>query len=789
MNSKNIIAGVVAASAIALNANAGTVAYWPLAYENGVRTTTETVFPNHGDGGAMDAVPSSRQGASWIEGNDYCPQGTNAFPSGYGVYDPISGTNAAAATGLYFHKTTLNGYAGALRVVDPSPLRLTTFTVECFIRMPPPQQYEWNCIAVMPAQLPGGNKQPANYESWGIRVVDRDRIDVRFSIDHGTVSANVSDNKMVSIYPSNIYDERWHHVAFSVDGTKVKVFWDYALVTEADLSANVWYNPGMDLFIGNTPQTGGPFGGSIAHFRISDAALNPPSFLHFVRTERASDEDPDSLLHIDFEPPDSLSATEGIFNDAAVAPAPHRYGADVLLRTVAVATPFSQVYAGLLDETGRASSYCSSNATKQTANGQVRGYIAWQPPEDVFTNSSFTVECCYKTARQLGPYIPLVRRLGGSNVQFNLGLSGGGMDGHLTAAVIQRDGGVKMVIDSVRSDDCQWHHAAFVFDRARGKLQLFRDYEPIGSVDCPNKALIATDTPIYMGGGFDNQGDFRPYNGAIDNVRITMRALNVGEFLRSDNAALSGKTLAWTSFDNTLESSTSAALANGVAMAAQAGGTVPSYEAIPGGSSMRIEDGSGNMLRQGNLAALSFSTGVVKYADNLLLPLLKDQTVEFLVKAGAQAPFAGIVRCNFDRSSADDPVWALSAAESGSGTMLRVRCTISGDDSWNTHGIDEDTGVVAFDGRWHHIALTLSQDGGRATASIYKDYETTPSWTRTVSGSFYYGLGYAPVWIGTSSSTTAFFNGQIDELRVSRGILTSDEFLRRGKMGMMLLFR
>ena len=785
-----MIGSVVTVAAIALNVNARTVAYWPLAYENGVRTTTQTVFANHGDGGPMNAVPSSRLGASYIVGDDHCPQGINAFPSGYGVYDPVSGMNVAATTGLYFHKTSLNGYAGALRVADPSPLRLTKFTVECFIRMSPTQLYnEWNCIAVMPAQLPGGNSQPVNYESWGLRVVDRNRIDVRFSQNHGTVSANVSDNKTVSIYPDDVYDGRWHHVAFSVNGTKVRVYWDYTWLAEADLSANVWYTSGMDLFIGNTPQTGGPFGGSIAHFRISDEALNPPSFLHFARTERASDEDPDTLLHIDFEPPDLLPATEGIFNDAAVAPAPHRYGADVLLRTVTAATPFPQVYAGLLDETGRASSYCSSNATKIVTAGEVRGYLAWQPPEDVFTNSSFTVECCYKTAGQLGPFIPLIRRLGGSNVQFNLGLSGDHMVGRLTAAVIQRNGEVKSVIDSIRSDDSEWHHAAFVFDRVRGKLQLFRDYEPVGSVDCPNKALIATDTPIYMGGGFDNQGNFKPYDGAIDNVRITMRALNVGEFLRSDNVALSGKTLVWTSFDNTLESSTSAALANGVAMAAQAGGTVPSYEAIPDGSLMRIEDGSGNVLRQGNLAALSFSTGVVKYTDNLLLPLLKDLTVEFLVKADPQTTYAGIVRCNFDRNSAVDPVWALSAGESGSGTMLRVRCMISDGDSLNEYGINEDTGVVAFDGRWHHIALTLHQDGGQATASLYKDYEATPSWTKTVSGSFCYGLGYAPIWIGTSSSTTAFFNGQIDELRVSRGILTPDEFLRRGKMGLKILFR
>ena len=106
--------GALAVAAVALNATAGVVAYWPLAYENGVRTTTETVFANQGEGGTLNAVPSSRYGASWIQGSDYCPQGTNAFPVGYGIYDPVSGTNIAGETGLYFHKISLDGYAAAL---------------------------------------------------------------------------------------------------------------------------------------------------------------------------------------------------------------------------------------------------------------------------------------------------------------------------------------------------------------------------------------------------------------------------------------------------------------------------------------------------------------------------------------------------------------------------------------------------------------------------------------------------------------------------------------------------
>ena len=787
--SASVVAGAM------LPVAASTVAYWPLAYENGVRTTTATVFANQGDGGTLDAVPSSRSGASWVSGSDYCPQGIDAFPAGYGVYDPVSGTNAAAATGLYFHKINLNGNAGALRVADPAALRLKTFTVECFVRMQQgTDQGNWNCVAVMPGQLKNGGTTIKNCDSWGLRVVANNKMSVRFTKSGYTFNGDVisGTNKTIEFYTTGIWDGRWHHVAFSVndDTKKVMTFFDYALSNEDSLDESVWYNSGEDLFIGNTPQTPGPFGGSIAHFRISDEALDPPSFLHFTRTERAADEDPDVLLHLNFEPPAGLASTQGFFNDAAIGPAVHHWGAQTIPQTIAADTPFSTVYSSLLDETGRTSAYCMTNATGYRSNGEiVKRYVAWQPPEDVFSNASFTVECCYKTTGQLGNYIPLVRRLGGYNVQFNIGFGGGGNVGKLSAATVPgATGSTVSVVDTIRTDDGQWHHAAVVFDRARSTMTLFRDYEPVSSPTYTG-IVAPTNTPIYIGGGYDNTGAYRPYDGMIDNVRITMRALTVGEFLRSDHATPSGKTIAWASFDNALDATAPAcAFTNGIASAAATGGTVPSYLAFPGGDSIRIEDGSENVLRHGNLASLFCATSVVKYADNLLLPLVKDQTIEFRVKADPQEKFTDIVRCNLYRNTAPIPVWGLSGGELD-GRVLRFRCALVGTSYFEEAGMNEDTGVVAFDGKWHHIALTLSQADGKVTASIYKDYEATPSWTKTKAGQLCYGAGYASVWLGASSSTTAFFNGQIDELRISRGILTPDEFLRHGKRGLTICIK
>ena len=246
------------------------------------------------------------------------------------------------------------------------------------------------------------------------------------------------------------------------------------------------------------------------------------------------------------------------------------------------------------------------------ATGGANNYLAWQPPEDVFSNT------------------------------------------------VPGDAGSQpAIVDSARSDDGAWHHAALVFDRGRGTMTLFRDYGLVGQTAYTG-VVAPTDKPIYIGGGYANDGSFKAFNGLVDNVRVTTRALAVGEFLRPDHATPSGKTIAWASFDNALEATAPCwALTDGVASAAAAAGAAPSYAAP--GAGERVEDGAGNVLRAANLAVLSCATGVVKYAENALLPLVREMTVEFLVRAGVQTTYAGIVRCNRDRDSADVPVWGLSA--------------------------------------------------------------------------------------------------------------------------------
>lgn len=791
--------GFSVAAAGLLHVHAKTVAWWPLAAEEGVRTTTETTLVNKTSPGTLDAHPISMVGAAIVDGGESCPVGTAAFPSGWGVWDPETRTVETGATGLFFKKTSLAGKAGALRVADPSALRLQTFTFEVFVKMDEgTDKSEWNCIAVMPGRLKTtSGADVLNYDSWAIRVTAANKFRLRFTkpsaaaTDLVDVSAHNLACEVAVGNPGGLYDGRWHHLAFVVSQSdkKAHAYYDYVYMNSVNLPDGLSYGA-EDLFIGSTPQTTGPFGGSLAHMRISDTVLAPNEFLQL--TDIAGEAE-DVVLHADFETPSGLSSQSN-------APLNRARGGLLLTERDASGKPIAVEETAPATETTYASRVAAdgvANSRSLVCGGTSKTYAKFTPDGNTdFQRSSFTVECFYRTV-QTAMYVPLVRRRGGSNVQFNLGF--GAVAGKLSATVFEyysssdKDG-AKVVNDTEATNDGQWHHAALVVDSVAKRMTLFRDGRPIGSQDY-NGTLVAHTTPVCIG-GIDTDGS-AAFDGNIDDVRITMRALKPGEFLSGSHFDVTQPTLGWVGFEGSVNGLVpDGVLTGGVAEKATADGTEPAF--VAHGRNPRLIDGNGAVLREDNVKSLALDKGVVKYPDNVLLPLIPEQTVEFFVKGGAQAQYAGLVRCNADRDSANVPVWAISAsgdAASGQCKKLRIRCATQAEDGKiNESAVNEDTPAVFGDYRWHHVALTLKQsldaDGKRQTElALYMDYSSEPVWTKTVLGSLYYGSGYAGVWLGASSSATAFFKGRIDELRVSRGILKPAQFLRFAKNGLAIVIR
>ena len=532
---------IVAASAILpLATMATTVAYWPLAGENGVRTTDSTVFSNEGSGGTMDAVPVVvRNYYGRQEGDvEFLPVGTNAFPTAYGVYDPVAKANKAAATGLNFDSWSMKDnwwtaqyiaiYSGCLKVSDAEALKLPTFTVECFVMPATGRNGYTQCLAVMPMSVVvDGSKQVVGKESWGIRFTNQNRPYLAYSYVAGGTTNYV--NTTPSSGTKVPFDNRWHHLAFSVDRTTLKIYIDYVLEYTQTLSGEVVYDQDADLFIGGGTFPKQSYYGSMAHFRVSDEALTPDKFLHFTRTERAADEANDVALHINFETVDGISMNNIVFNQAATGSAVHLSDTNKTTYAEFDADVYTnKLYGSRRDFKGFAN---AKSFRKKNKDSTGEPYLAWLPDDDVFHDSSFTVEMFVKIANGYFPqWTQLFKRnyenqSNANAMQFWIGNNSG-------AGILYNGFYSGGITDSARIDDANWHHIAVVFDKATNKLRYYRDWQQVGVDTSITETIKESNTPIYILG----HGTAYGYMGRIDEVRITKRALSVKEFLTPECA-------------------------------------------------------------------------------------------------------------------------------------------------------------------------------------------------------------------------------------------------------------
>ena len=122
--------------------------------------------------------------------------------------------------------------------------------------------------------------------------------------------------------------------------------------------------------------------------------------------------------------------------------------------------------------------------------------------------------------------------------------------------------------------------------------------------------------------------------------------------------------------------------------------------------------------------------------------------------------------------------WALYMG-SGGKLVLRLNAQIYGygKDPYGTYRIN--------DGKWHHVAFTYSATEGKAR--VYVDYQLDQTYS-TGGGAIEYDASttdpnYHALWIGGTACWDKSwggrgFPGDIDELRISDAVLTSDKFLR-----------
>ena len=825
LNNREKIIGVFSRTAMAFAivlawcgaASASTVAYWPLNYTAAERTTTQTDLTNLGTATELVARPISMIGGTIQEGSSAsCPVGTNAFPTGFAVYDPVTSNTLDAATALHFHlpdNRDTEG-SGAIRVSNTAALRLTTFTVEFFIRIR--QQYtatqmgQYHAVAVMPRILRNGDVVVRNCDSWGIRFSSWDGSayppSLHFRFSNATYSfqsgdpgvINTTDYKNLIVKYPDLNDGDWHHVALTVNGTSLIVYIDYRPIMNEEMSqggfqlANPVSYGTEDLYIGAVPAGAQPFGGDLAHFRISDKVLNAAELLRPVRSARAPDEADDVYLHMSFEQEPGFAA--GMYFDRTGSQKVIQRRSGQITPKLDANTCARAIRPSLTNAVAAVNTTSFNNAPLIDANS----YLEIRPTSDPFPTSSYTVECFYR-AKTINEFstasIPLVRRLfnAAGNMQFQLALLYN--DWALCGSVRQagHTSGTS-ILDITPSATNVWHHAAFVVDSDKKIMRLFHDYARVAEQSISAKTASAppsTDTCLVIAGAPRGGQSNISLNGWVDDVRITLRALEPGEFLSKGYFNPAERTLAWMSFDNG-DLNGGPGLTNGVASAGN-GGSQPTFPAYPGNTYF-VMDGDGNVIRK-DTHAISFQKGQVVWAESSLLSLFPAQTVEFFVKANSSTPTAGeaILRNSLfaHTSTGDTSAW-LATFDYTYPTHLRLLCATIDDATGakDGKGINVDTRVVIGDGAWHHIAITFDPSAQGETISVYADYSPTPNWTTTLTGKRIYGKGFGAVWAGAAPTVDKYyFNGQLDEVRISQGVLTPSQFLRKGNVGFMIIIR
>ena len=503
--------------------------------------------------------------------------------------------------------------------------------------------------------------------------------------------------------------------------------------------------------------------------------------------------DPDCVLYYDFETlAEDGYTVENIANPGVM----QLSGGNKGLATVVDATPDAKIR-----QTRTATpAGDSAKALRYLQEGTEYDSRYCTPPDgtDYFATTNFTIELFYKMDGNVATWHSMFKRFGANNVQVSLTV---GYANNLVAQVMTGEDSssydTKTISETESTSDGQWHHAALVVDQTgeTKTARLYRDYKLRGSATLATNLTSVvrnTDPKWYVIGS----GDGYEFNGWLDSVRVTFRALEPQEFLWGEGMSIgrfpAGSTLAHVKFDGSINAADpdGGTFLNGVNAAAKEGGSPATFsDDVPGA---RIVDGEGGaILSRNNTKSLSLANSKVFWHDaNDIYYLSKtldggdrtSWTVEFFMKAGSeQAAWARIMSA---LGGGDWNAWSpyIIQYKSGAG-----RFGLYG--SGNKPQIDFSTNVC--DGVWHHVAFSFEPNDDRpdptnSIAKVYVDYgEPAVAQTQNI---FKYPENLHFVIGGVGQSTDTGYFGLIDELRISAGALTPSQFLRAEKAPGLSIF-
>lgn len=826
--------------AFALPSPADTVAWWHFdeadpGTKAGAAAITDSVS------GAV-AVPEISEGttvytagSSQYEAADYAPAYARPFV-GMKVVDPVTGESRINRSAMKF--TTAKGgssslnayYGGCLKIANAKSLLAdctSKITIEAFVCT----TGGLNCANTFGPIFGSVNGTSWTQERWAL-YLDTE------SQGLGGLACRIPTTSNVAQYQSNATSQKinkgaWHHVAYVYDGTSdtptVKVYVDYTLAkqfTHSAMYSSIPYGDDNAIYIGgydkyyNTGNGYRRFPGLIDEVRISREALAPTQFLQM----HPADEIEDELLRVSFDPGEYGTLFDGKNMSDTLAPSDDyqrallktgKAGGEVVAEYDETDKPAATMASGLFsDEAENTASLCV------TTNGSAKGYYiqasSFSPRLVGGSSTNYTVECFFKTAGQVrGPTSnrQTLFQWGSDKVFAKAVLcaetSTDSMDTGDMLFVCRNSAGTHQYVSTVdlggvEADDGAWHHLAFVVDSDRKEWRAYFDYELV-AIKTSFVPGVTGGYSLFVGSGYDNKaGEPNQYfDGRLDNLRVTKRALRPEEFLTTHSVgrcaqatplltALLEQNYAFACATNSHWSLT------GSGAARTEDGAAPVFEQVSRGT--LLLDGTNGTASVANEWSAKMAKSNIVFPESRLYEL-DEYTVEFWAKfdgivdgttelpAGSTAKTSGHVGVlRFVQGDTTDFDWYLYRHKDNARFFQMAVRAPNGGVPTETNYFEFDLGRVVVDGKWHHYAISVARntDNSEAAFTLYADYELVG--THTVAGLYDQKTSHRLMFFESTAADKNIL-GNIDAVRFWRGTPDPSQFLGRAHAPFVMVVR
>ena len=350
-------------------------------------------------------------------------------------------------------------------------------------------------------------------------------------------------------------------------------------------------------------------------------------------------------------------------------------------------------------------------------------------------------------------------------------------------------------------NDGIWHHVAITWDGTYVKVYVDyvldkktsdssdRIYGKGGTI--PYDSNCAT----HMGGyaTYSSSDGGRKFPGVIDEVRVSDAALAPSQFLRLVDLNTDPDTVLHLRFD----SDTTRALENGEVVGGTIGGVQAIYYAVSGAdsSTYAISEKAGaiasglyadsSVANASSFCQFTNATGKANYVKapaltNALFPngVPSPTNLNYTIEAFFKTKGEGQIRQNVLKFGTNYRPAQFVMGDENHPHQLQFSYAKGADPAWASDSPYTPADKPCDDGNWHHVAFV--SDASNKLVRAYYDYELVSTQTGV----------YLPVaksyslFVGSSENGGGqFFDGWIDDVRVTKRVLRPDEFLTAHPVG------